>query len=316
MARGVLSAVAAATACIAACAPAWCGRLYGEVTSVTENAITTSFPAAVKPGSAMIVMSGDGESVAGMAISQYCRGRGPYEVSGAISWVSDPMNFKTGKKVYVNSLNASAIPAKKPAPPRARPTPLDLGVYYYSSAQKVGYGALGLGLEKSLNLGTGASLELDGGITGLAAVGADNGGSFETSSLLKSLNGRLNLNLAPGCAFYSGYRWSKGKGTDEHWDIITKDLQGKTFAAASSEESGVVALRGLEYGLALHVSPTASLSVGYIPALRTDFGGLGVLCEPARTAELRFGDPRGGIRIRGLSGEDYWLADLGITISR
>ena len=316
MTRVVLSIFAALIACIAACAPAWCGRLYGEVTSVTEYAITTSFSAAVKPGSAMIVMSGDGESVSGMAISQHCRGRGPYEVSGTISWVSDPTNFKTGRKCYVNSLNASAIPAGRPAHPPAKPATNDLGIYYYSAAQKVGYGALGLGLEKFLNLGTGASLDLDGGITGLAAVGADNGGSLETSSLLKNLYGRLNLNLASGCAFYSGYRWSKGRGGDDQWDVITRDLQGRTFAAASSEDTGVVALRGLEYGLALHMSPTASLSVGYIPALRTDFGGLGVLSEPARTAELRFGDPRGGIRIRGLSGQDYWLADLGITISR
>jgi len=320
MARGIIASVVAVIACLIACTSAWCGRLYGEVTRVTENSITCSFPAEVKQGSAMIVMSGEGESVSGMAISQGCRGRGPYEVTGAIQWISDQANFQSGKTVYVDSLNASAIPSRlvvsgpsaNAAP--GRPTSNDLGLYYFASAQKVGAGPLGLGVEKVLDGGCGSSLELDAGVTGMAGLGVNKDNSGETGSLIENLSARLNVKMAPGGGLYSRYRWSKAKGSDEQWQAISRGLQGKTFAGPSNEDAGVVTLRGIEYGLAFNMSQKATLSLGYIPELLTDFGGIGVLEEPARTAEIRYGDSRRAIRIRGLSWTEYWVVDLGITI--
>lgn len=322
MARGVLATFAIAIACMAACAPVWCGRLYGEVTQVAENSITASFPAAVRQGSAMIVMSGQGESVAGLAISQNCRGRGPYVVMGMIQWISAPNCFTCGKRVYVDSLNASAIPTpKQPASVRqtirtTESSSGDLGLYYYASAQKVGAGALGVGFDKVLDGGCGSTLELDGAVTGIAGLGVNKGNSHQTDSLMEDLSARLNVRMAPGGGLYTRYRWSRGKGSDDQWQVVTNSLQGKTFAAPSGEDPGVVTFKGFEYGLSFNTSRKAVFSFGYIPELRTDFGGIGVIEEPARTAEIRYAGSKGGMRIRGLSGSDYWAVDLGITISK
>jgi hypothetical protein len=324
MARGILVSVMSAFVCLVACLPAWCGRVYGEVTSVTEFGMSASFPAMIRPGSAMLVMSGDGESVSGMAIAITCKGTGPYEVTGAISWINDQANFTCGKKIYVNSLNASAIPSKrtntnkryrKPKEP-PKEVPLDLGVYYYSTAQKVGYGALGLGIEKTLPLDTAVSLDVDGGITGLAGEGLDADTTIHTDSLMKSLNGRLKVKMGPGGGVYAGYRWSEGSGSTERWDRVAQDLIGKEFAGNSGNNTGTVEFQGAEYGISLNAAKNAIISVGYIPKFRTDFGGLGVITERAHTAELRFGNPKGGVRIRGIGGEDYWVVDLGVTISK
>lgn len=309
----VVAVVALALAAV--CLPGWCGRLEGNITAVGETSVTAEFPARVKAGAVMMVMSGKGEAVAGVAVSQDCKGSGPYQVTGHISWINDTLNFKAGKRVYVNSLNASAIPSEAPTVPNSsNKTPGDLGFYYYSAAQNVGYGAFGLGLEKSLNIGKGLVIEVDGGLTSLGNIDASNGSVIDTESLIKTLNGRLKLDLVTGFALYGGYRWNEGRGTDEKWDRLTQGLQNRSFVAGSDEPIGQVQLRGLEYGIAMHAGDRLGLSLGYIPKLRTDYGGLGVLSEPAYTAELRFGSGRGGVRLRGLTSEDYWSADLGITI--
>lgn len=299
---------------------AFCGRLMGEVTQVTETTIKTSFPARVRAGSMMMVMSGKGESIAAVAISQYCDGSGPYDVTGRISWVSEPMSLKIGKDVYINSENASAIPSK-PAATTAfvgsgsgGPVDQDLKLYYYVAGQNVGYGALGVGFERTVKVNRTLGVEADAGISAVGNVNSTNADVINTDQLIKTLNGRVKLDFSPGFGVYTGYRWSEGRGDDDRWDRISGNLAGKPFTAPSVVESGTVLLQGMEYGLTFRPLNKLTLSAGFIPALRTDYGGLGVMSQPAYTGELRFGTKQGAVRLRGIRTEDYWTADLGITI--
>ncbi len=292
--------------------PAFSGRLNGEVTQVTEFGISATFPAAVKPGSAMMVMSGYGESIAAMAISDSCQGEGPYFVSGKLSWISDVLNLRSGKVVYVNSLNASAIPSPPVSKPKYQDQ--DLRFYYYSAAQNLGYGAVGLGLERSLRISKGLALEIDGGITSLGNLATNGANKINTDCIIKNLSGRLKMDLVPGFSVYTGYRWNEGRGNDQRWSKLINNIRNTEFVTESEKASGTVLLQGLEYGLTIRASHAISISAGYVPQLRTDFGSIGISSEPAYTGELRFGNGGGAIRLRGMKTSSYWLADLGITI--
>lgn len=313
MYKSTLTAIMAVLVLVAVCTPASCGRLMGDVTLVTESTITTTFPAAVRLGSALMVLAGNGDSVAAMAVSDSCKGNGPYTITGNILWISDPISLTAGRKVYVNSFNASAIPTK----PHAQRPPIDdqdLNFYYYSAAQNVGYGTLGVGLEHSLYMGPGIELELDGGVTGLGGVEQRYDGSVSADYLIMNLDGKLKMKLEAGFSIYGGYRWTKSRTNDEKWDNLVDDLHGKQFIAESELDSRQMLLQGLEYGLSFGSPKKMSVSMGYIPEYRVDYGGLGIRSEPAYTTEIRFGAQSGGIRLRGLTSDGFWMADLGITI--
>lgn len=324
MRRHLGVAFIAASLLLAACGQALTGRMVGVVTEIAKNRIVASFPSSVRANSMMIVMVGDGEAVAGMAVSEKCSGHGPYTVRGELAFVSDAGALTPGKKVYVNSLNAGAPPSGQnpPAivqgpvelPRKAGPADRDLKLYYYAAGQTVGYGALGVGYNRTVNLLQGVGVEFDAGVTGVGSVNAQDPDVIDTDQLIKSLSGRLKLDFAPAFGAFAGYRWSQARGDDDHWSDVTDNLRGKTFAAPSDQEPGTVLLQGIEYGLTLSPSRTVALSLGYIPKLRADYGGLGVRSEPAYTGELRFSMGRGLLRLRGIRSDNYWLADLGVTI--
>jgi hypothetical protein len=267
----------------------------------------------------MIVLSGEGESVAGMAVADKCYGTGPYNVYGKVSFVSDAANMAAGKRVYVNSANVTEV-ASSPtsAAPLAgitqSPTDRDMGLYYYAAGQTVGYGALGVGLNKTLRVSKGIGVELDGAISAVGNVDSQDPGTVNTDQLIKNLTGRLKFDFSPRFGVYSGYRWNEGRGDDEHWDNLSNNLYDKDFIAASDQEWGTVLTQGFEYGLTIRPARKFSMSFGYIPEYRADYGGIGVLSEAAYTSEIRFGSGPGSVRLRGLTTEDYWQADLGITI--
>ncbi|MCL5104920.1 MAG: hypothetical protein M1133_12515 [Armatimonadetes bacterium] len=292
-----------------------CDRLMGEVAQVTTDSVRATFPAPIKPGSMMIVMSGKGESTSGVAISQTCNGRGPYTVAGKIHFVSSPMDFAAGKSVYVDSSNSGAIPSgKRRYVGGDRVGDPNLNFYYYTAAQNVGYGAFGLGYERSIRIARGVALEADAGVSTVGSLASRNADVINTDQLIKTMNGRLRFNLGRDFGVYSGYRWSEGRGDPERWDRLSGQLAGKSFTAPSSLDSGSVLLQGLEYGLSLRPVGKFSMSVGYIPSLRTDYGAFGVRSEPGYTGELRFGTGKGAIRLRGIKSDGYWSADLGVTI--
>ena len=311
----------------APCGQAGAGRVTGEVSKAADGRITATFPLPVRSNSMMIVLSGEGEAVAGMAIADKCSGAGPYEVSGKISYIADASALAVGKKVYVNSANVtqgalrgeirrSVDPPADPhsAPPAARPPDRDLRFYYYAAGQTVGYGAVGLGYERTVRISRSLGVEFDGGITGIGNVSAERADVVNTDQLIKSLNGRVRLDFSRGFGMYTGYRWSQGRGDENHWDDLTKRLEGKEFIAPSDYDSGTVLLQGLEYGVTVRPFNAFTLSAGYIPQYRVDYGTFGVRGEPAYTAELRFGGKSGAVRLRGIKSDNYWLADLGITI--
>ncbi len=72
--------------------------------------------------------------------------------------------------------------------------------------------------------------------------------------------------------------------------------------------------QGIEYGFTVRPENRLSLSLGYLPKLRIDYGSLGVTDNPAYSAELRYAMGRGAIRLRGTTTQGYWLGDLGVTI--
>ncbi|MCE5313839.1 MAG: hypothetical protein ABFD49_09060 [Armatimonadota bacterium] len=270
----------------------------------------------------MSILRDDGDSVAGLAIAQRCSGDyPPYEVTGSLYFTMDAVAVTAGKKVYVSSMNAGVAPSSSPqiAPVRAAPSykppsDQDLKLYYYAAGQTVGYGAFGLGYERSVTLYKGITLEADGGVTCVGNVDSNSGNGLDADQLIKSLSGRLRIDLVHGFAVYTGYRWNEARGDDERWNTLVDRLDGIDYKEPSNIESGTVLLKGMEYGITLRPFKRFSLSVGYIPEYRTDFGSLGVISEPAYTGELRFGGNRGAVRLRGITTEDYWLADLGITI--
>jgi hypothetical protein len=266
----------------------------------------------------MFVMSGRGEAIAGMAIADSCTGEGPYAVTGNICWINDTSAVAAGKQIYVNSLNASAIPSPSPRAAMVQgkgPTDNDLGLYYQAAGQNVGYGAVGLGFERTLRVSDGVSVELDAGISALGNVSASDAGSVDTDQVIKNAGGRLRLDFGPEFGVYSGYRWNEGKGDRDSWDRLSGRLQGRSFAASSDLAAGHVQTRGVEYGVSLRPTRKFGMSMGYIPKFRADYGEIGVTSEAAYTGELRFGTGRGALRLRGIRSTDgYWLADLGITI--
>ena len=312
---------------LGACVQAHAGRLMGEVTQVTGDRIAATFSLPVQFNSMMIVLSGEGESVAGMAISDKCTGRGPYEVSGRLSYVADAPELAVGKQVYVNTCTVAVGAARSTltrlyrqsntsiASSRGlRPSDNDLMFYYYAAAQTVGYGALGVGYERTVRLSRTLAVALDGGITALGNVSAQRADVVNADQLIKSLSGRVKLDFTRGFGIYTGYRWNEGRGDDQRWEDVLGEIGGKDFVAPSDREVGTVMMQGLEYGVTVRPMDKLAFSVGYIPLYRADYGSLGVRGEPAYTGELRFGGKSGAVRLRGIKSDDYWLADLGITI--
>lgn len=315
----------------AACSNAHCGRVTGEISGIVKNIVKASFPVPVKPHSIMIIPKGKSESVVAMAVSDKCTGRGPYTVTGKIYYVANGPGVSADEQdIYVDSLNTEGVVttkadtnvpkivpvAAKPVALQSAPKPTnsDLKLYYYAAGQNVGYGALGLGYNRTLKLSRGIGIEIDGGITGIGNINDTDRSEVDTEQLIKSLNGRLKMDFGPSFGIYSGYRWNEGRGDQDRWNNLSGKLQGKDFVAPSSMDSGTVLLQGIEYGVSLRSSRKMSLSVGYIPKFRADYGSMGVLSEPGYTGELKFGTRSGAIRLRGVKSPNYWLADLGITI--
>jgi len=267
----------------------------------------------------MVILTGDGETVAGTAVSRKCSGAGPYEVSGGILFVSDSLNLTAGKQIYVNAVDTLPAPSRIDPPKIGTSSPKtpdhDLKLYYYAAGQTVGYGTLGLGYERTVRVSRGLGLEVDGGITAVGNVGGGSPNAVNTDQVIKSLNGRVRFDCSDFCGFYSAYRWSEARGDQEHWLDVLDKLQGKDFVAQSQfDNSQQVLLQGLEYGITLRPMGTMSLSLGYIPEYRADYGGIGVRTAPGYTGELRFGTHHGALRLRGIKSDDYWQADLGVTI--
>lgn len=307
---------------ILSCQPIFAERVMGELTKVNNDVIIASFPVPIRPRALMTILKGEGESVAGLAIAQDCKGEEPpYEVRGALYFSMDAVAVTAGKKVYVNSINAGAAPSSIPQeqalkkdPPYRPPSDQDLKLYYYAAGQTVGYGAFGLGYERSIKLYKAVSLEADGGITGIGNVDSEDSNNLSADQLIKSINGRLRLDLSKGFAVYTGYRWNEARGDDEHWNTLVERLNGTHYTGMSNNEQGTVLMKGMEYGITVRPFKRFSLSAGYIPEYMSDFGTLGTISQPAYTGELRFGGNRGAVRLRGITTTDYWLADLGITI--
>jgi hypothetical protein len=290
----------------------------GQVTRVENRSVLATFPVPVREGSMMTVLTGEGESVAGLAISRKCRGSlPPYEVDGDLYLTMDAVNLTAGKKVYVNAVNTMPSPSVIPTRAVGRgPNCLvrDLGLYYYAAGETVGYGALGLGYERSVRLSRGVAIELDGGITGVGGVDSSNADIVGTQQLIKNASGRVKFNFSPGFGFYSAYRWNQGRGDDDHWAKVVQQLSGKSFLGPSDLEAGTVETRGIEYGVMLQPCKWMGVSAGYVPSYRADYGSFGVRSMPAYTAELRLGAKRGGARFRSVYSDGYWIGDVGITL--
>ncbi len=291
----------------------------GALTLVQDKRIVAEFPVPVLPRSMMMVMSGDGEDIAGSAIIRECKGAcPPYTVTADLMFATNSIALTAGKKAYVNSLNT------EPAPSSIRSSgfvgashisrPGDLKLYYLAGGQTIGYGALGLGYERRLTLGQGVSIEIDGGVTGVGNVDSTDSSLVNADQVLKSANGRLRFDFGPGIGVFAGYRWWEGKGESERWAVLDRRLIGERFVAPSELEEGTVRSQGIEYGFALRPSRNVEFLAGYIPAYRTDYGSVGVMDRPAYCAELRFGLGSRPIRLRGTKSDKYWTADLGISI--
>ena len=313
---------------VISCGQVWAGRVTGQVTDVYGGRLTAEFSVPVSGNSIMIVLTGSGEAVAGMAISDRCRGNGPYTVTGKTQFVSDPEAMCVGKQVYVDSANvgqARSRPkpavsirqsgtANEPACPSSS-VDKDLRLYYFAAGQPAGYGALGLGYDRTIRLSRMLGVELDAGMTTLGTVNTDQADFPTEFEVLKSATGRVKLDLAPALGFYSAYRWSEARGGNDNWVALSHRLSEMDFDAPSSLDAGTVLQQGLEYGLTLRPGGSLAVSLGYIPMYRSEFGSFGVLNQPAYSGELRFGGRRGALRIRGIRSDDYWQADLGISIN-
>ncbi len=296
----------------------WATHVFGKVTAVQGKAVIASFPTPVEPNAIMVIRSGEGESVAGTAVSRRCSGSGPYEVTGTILFVSDSLNLTAGKEVYVNAIDTAPPPSRIDPPvayrPSGNPPTHDLKLYYFAAGQTVGYGTLGLGYEKTLRVSRGVGLELDGGITAVGNVNGDNPRVVDTDQLIKTINGRVRFDFSDFAGFYTAYRWNEGRGDTDHWNDLTSRLAGKQFTSQSQFDDQTVLTQGLEYGMTFRPWNKLAISAGYIPEYRADYGTLGVRSTPAYTAELRFGTNHGALRIRGIKSDDLWQADLGVTI--
>lgn len=299
-------------------------RVVGQISEIDGDSIVATFACPVRANSMLVMLAGEGEAVSGMAVSGRCRnvGNGSYLVTGDIQFVSDASSLATGKRVYVNSMNTLAPPAAATAPamvsgsaPTGRPGDQDLKLYYFAAGQTTGYGALGLGYDRTVRVTKDISVEFDGAISGIGSVSDCSEDEVTCDQLIKSLSGKARFDFSPGFGLYSAYRWNEGRGDEDHWNDVAANLQGKTFIGASENgDPYTVSLRGIEYGISLRPARGFSLALGYIPSLRADYSSFGVRTEPGYAAELRFGTRNGAVRLRGLTSDDYWTADLGITI--
>lgn len=299
--------------------PALGDRVMGALTLVQDKQLVAEFPVPVVPRSMMMVMSGDGEDIAGSAIVQRCDGAcPPYTVTAELMFATNTVALTAGKRAYVNSLNTTPAPSTIRSSSLVRGShiarPGDLKFYYLAGGQTIGYGALGLGYERRLTLGQGVSIEVDGGVTGVGNIDSSDSSVVNADQVLKSANGRLRFDFCRGLGVYAGYRWWEGKGEGDRWQTLTHRLNGEHFVAPSELEEGSVRSQGIEYGLALRPGRNLELLAGYIPAYRTDYGSVGVLDRPAYAAELRFGLGSRPVRLRGTMSEKYWTADLGVSI--
>ena len=301
-----------------ACIPASATRVIGEVTRVGGELVTAEFPVPVYPQSMVMVLAGSGEAIAGTAVVQTCAGdEPPYLVTSKLLFATDSVSLTAGKKCYVASVNTGVAPSiSRSHITRGShgPSTGSLGLYYFAAGQTIGYGALGLGYERRQKLFYGASLEVDGGVTGVGNVTAKDPSLVRADQLIKSLNGRFRLDFGPRLGFYAGYRWMEGRGDTDRWQTLTQRLRGAQFAASSDADEGTVETRGIEYGLALRPSGRFEFLGGYIPCYRADFGSLGVQDAPAYSGELRIGFGPRVARLRGIVTDNYWTADLGISI--
>lgn len=300
--------------------PAKASRVVGEVTRIIGREILADFPVPVYPRSMMMVLRGDGDSIAGTAIAQRCEGDlPPYQVTGELLFAADAVELVAGKKVYVNSINTAPAPSsiKRSVVAGGSHLPMaanSLGLYYFAAGQTVGYGALGLGYERGVRIVNGLRIELDGGITGVGNISARDPDVVNTDQLIKSASGRVRLDFGPHFGFYSAYRWTEARGDAMRWDTLTRRLRGEEFIAPSTLDSGKVRMQGIEYGLAVSPAPRLAVCAGYVPAYRADYGSLGVRCEPAYTAEIRLGVGDRILRLRGVMTDGYWMGDLAIAI--
>lgn len=299
--------------------PALGDRVMGALTLVQDKQLVAEFPVPVLPRSMMMVMTGDGEDIAGSAIVRRCEGDcPPYIVTADLMFATNSVALTAGKKAYVNSLNTKPAPSAIRASGFVRGShisrPGDLKLYYLAGGQTIGYGALGLGYERRVTLGQGVSIEIDGGVTGVGNVDSTDSSLVNADQVLKSANGRLRFDFCRGLGFYAGYRWWEGKGESERWSTLDRRLIGEKFVAASELEEGTVRSQGIEYGFALRPSRKIEFLAGYIPAYRTDYGSVGVMNRPAYAAELRFGLGSRPIRMRATRSDKYWTADVGVSI--
>ncbi len=306
------------------CSVAWSARVTGKVSAVKGKTVTAVFPTGIEPNAMMIVLAGEGESVAGTAVVQTCAGTGPYEVTGRLLFVSDAENLVAGRDCYVNSLEAIPATSNLEVPlcpptvvPASRalgyPPTHDLKLYYYAAGQTAGYGTVGLGYERTLRVNRGLALELDAGITALGNVNGENPKVVDTEQVIWTANGRARFDFSDFAGFYAAYRFSKARGDDDHWGDVLDRLSGPVVGPSQFDDRTVMS-QGLEYGITLRPWDKLAISAGYIPQYRTDVGTVGVQTAPAYTGELRFGTRVGALRLRGIKCEDLWQADLGITI--
>lgn len=301
------------------CQAAYSKRVLGDIVRVGDDRVVAHFPVPVRVGAMLTLLSGRGDAVSGLAVVQKCEGSvPPYTITSRLYLTTDAEAIAAGKKGYVLSENAGVAPSQlgidQQTPVSRGPASPDLNLYYYAAAQNVGYGALGVGYERTVRLSRGLALEVDGGITGIGSINSSNGGEIDTNQSVSTINGALRFDFTRNLGVYSAYRWSKGSGDDDRWGSITEDLNGKSFVAESDYGAGTVNGKGIEYGFTIRPLSWFGFSAGYIPEYRIDYGSFGVRSEPAYTAELRFGKSRGAARIRGIYSDGYWQGDLGVTI--
>ena len=94
---------------------------------------------------------------------------------GKVYYVANGPGISSAEQqIYIDALNAEGVnvipdPKVKLKPaaskPNLNPASPDLKLYYYAAGQNVGYGALGLGYNRTVRLSRGLGIEVDGGMT-------------------------------------------------------------------------------------------------------------------------------------------------------